>query len=262
MSTEMTPSIATEEIARWLAYCERSAPGFMEVIQGASDDEIRSIEVACGRALPAEYAAFLKAMGNSDSESVHPLFNDFTFGIADTLLFYRDPLVPVQADALYVGTGGGDCEFYLDASVQDSRPYPVVSCGWYINDAGKYENRPPVRAKIADSWLAFLYREAFVRFRSRSLAYHLRLDEPASTLPRDEAHTERRAERFRLVAEQLGLVLVPHSGMEFRMYEKSDAAVLFLPAVLAGDSVRIHAESEREASRLAEIISDHTGMRL
>ncbi|MFY0569735.1 hypothetical protein ACN28E_38725 [Archangium lansingense] len=245
-----------------LEYCERLAPGFLRTIRGASEADLARLESLSGQALPAEYRAFLARMGRSAPKSLAPFFSDVEFGIEVAERFYLEPPIPVPPDAVFLWTLDRDCDMFLPTTAEWAPPLPVLLFHWPIDEvSGGFLAHDRQVTVISRSLMTFLYREAFQRLRSPSLAHRLDLRENAGPDERTELRAAERKERFRSLAAELGFRPLPFLDPDILHYDREDAALSLFSRVLAEDSLSVYADDVREAGRLAEILCERLDVR-
>jgi hypothetical protein len=259
----MTEIEADDAMAALLDYCERSAPGFAAALKPASRQDVDRIVESTGLLAPAEYRSFLLIFGRADFAALAPFMKDVEFGCDAVEDFYRDAPVPIPADALYLWTSGGDCEMFLGMASEWAQSHPVLSFSW-SSDEKTGRIRPDERLPfvVAGSLFGCLFQEAYSSLHLPSLAHHLELREiVVHDMPRTEVAASERARRFVSVVERLGFRRLPWLDADMFIYDRGDAVVSLASSMVAEDSMRVGANDEREANRIAEILCDNLGAR-
>lgn len=260
-----SPCNWAKEISDLVIYCENYAPSFRQIIVGASEPDIASVEDAVGLPLPPEYRAFLLTMGRTPQGVLGKFLEYITFGIDAIERFYEDlGRPPLPADAAYIWTYKCDnaYDIFISTIGVEGNERPLLQFCWPFDpDTDEYLRELPIVTLVAKSLLSYLYEEAFSKIRVPILPYYCELREKASADKRDERYREQRRTMFQKMAEMLEFSAVPHVGGELLLYDRSDAALALFSAEIAEDIVYINADAERELGRLCEIFIDNLDFR-
>jgi hypothetical protein len=248
----------TATLSEFVTYCGRFDATFPSTISGASEADVDRAEAAAGIPLPPEYRAFLFAMGNTPPNQLGGFFANLAFGIEAVEAFYLEPPVPIPADAVYLCTLNEDVEMFLDVNGEVAYHRPVLHFEWPVEPTtGQFLSSPRTQSVVAESLLNFLYRNVFLSMRNPLLLHRTELRERVRALKPNPQSREQRREKFRVLAERLGYVPVPHVNSGPLCYDRDNASLVLFSEEYAADIVEVRSDDERDLARTADILSDN-----
>jgi hypothetical protein len=253
----------TQKVHELLAYCAKYDPRFMEAIAPASLDDIAHLEALTKHTFPPEYRVWLCQMGRTSYNGLGAFLEDTEYGVKAFESFYRDPPMPIPADAIYVATLDQDAKFFLPVEGPPLAPRALLLVNYGVDEeTHKWVESDRHDFAISSSLLTWLHFEAFRMIRFPLLKYRAELEEPITR--REPAASPRSVSLARVleVATKLGFSELPHQASSDPIcLDREDSALLFhLPS--AGGSLTIKANDERELARLVEIFTDNFDFRV
>ncbi|MGE3294512.1 MAG: hypothetical protein AB7I59_17720 [Geminicoccaceae bacterium] len=250
-------------LAELLAYGARFDSDLLQAIVGATPDDVRIVASTWRLSLPADYEAFLLAMGRTPLGSLGSFMEHLIFGVDAINAFYLEPPVPVPGDAVYLWTFQEDSPFYhfLPVTEPETAACPVVELNWrYDPDTDRYVEADRRSLRVADSLLQYLWEEAFRKLRRPALPLSVTLREREHDWKPDEERLGARLAHFHDIARHLGFAPLPFSRPRPSLYDRDDAALSLYSDMFAEDKLVIDAGSERELVRLREVMADSLGL--
>lgn len=253
MSPKSSPPIihpGSSAIKSLIDYIAQYAPEFPNTIHGAPIEQIERLETLISRPLPSSYRAFLESMGESTG-TLELWEGNMDTSIETVLEHYsgEEWLPPPEYIffALDIGPQGSD--LFFDCTHPDREP-PVVRG----EPSSNFQSTCRIKS---ESLLGALFSTALLTIRMPCLPFR-------ASMYATEAWTHRFKGQgllmFGQLAERLGFVRVPFTGVWSPGYERGDAALHAYEAPGFLPSFELASQSELELRNLVELLKDTLGL--
>ncbi|WP_437965127.1 SMI1/KNR4 family protein [Sorangium sp. So ce260] len=143
----------------FIEYASRFDPAMSSRIRGATQDEIRKLELVSGHSLPSDYRDYLALMGHGDDRTIS--VDELSTDVSDVISFYEENVATgedsVPDDCIIIGVDG----VIIEQVYLEHQPPGRV---FFSSDGQKH-------GMWAESLGKLLCKHAYMRYRPRQLHY-------------------------------------------------------------------------------------------
>jgi hypothetical protein len=229
-------------------------PDYPRKVQGASRHDIERVKALSGQSLPTAYEDFLSTMGKSMGDLNVPQTD---FSIDRVIEFYSQGAQLAPPHYLFIAAHEQDpyVDYYLDLSTSNGSDSEVVRITSEVEEF-KSQYVHPLSLSFQDLMFTF----AFTLKRMSYLAHRTQF---TPSLPKAQKLGLKLADTLstlETLALRLGFQKLPHTSSRCLLLERQDAALYGRVTPRGGVHAELAASTEREKSRLRELICDHTAL--
>lgn len=235
-------------------FISRYDPSYPDKVRGANSQEIERLKSLSGQELPPSYKAFLSEMGKSMGDLSVPQTD---FSIDRCLEFYSEGEQLPPPHYLFIAAHDQDpyIDYYLDLSTSNGLDCEVVRI---TSEAEEFKNEyvHPLFLPFSDLMLTF----AFTLKRMSHLPHRAHFTPSHAKARKQGAGTSELLQIIETLALRMGFHKVPDMSPRCLLLDRQDAAIYGRSTPNGGVYAELAASTERERSRLREIICDHTSL--
>ncbi|NER35204.1 MAG: SMI1/KNR4 family protein [Oscillatoria sp. SIO1A7] len=223
----------------FLTYILGFEPTFLEQVEGASPEEIETLQSIVGFYLPKKYRDFLSIMGRNKG-NLYFVYDEGSTDIRDIIQFYHDTLLEGEEypeNCVLIAADG----YVTIGLIVNQEETPV----FMIDGAKAYE-------LIADSFEKMLFARAFCKYQLTSFEY---IKGYSSSNP------ENRLSLSKDIVKDFGFEIMWFSDSGAIYAQKNGAAIAISQGQIGGMSLSVGATSELEAKKIGDVFVEKTGVR-